>query len=206
MKISGIFSTKVLNYDDSYVFITDDGENLFKRKDGLDGYDINLYENRAAEITENKLFDLFGQNVKVKSWQERNKSLVDAMKMERKASIFILGLIFLVASFNLSSSLILLSIKKLREVGMLRVLGARKKEIMTIMIITGVKTALKGALVGLAFGFAIILMQNYFPFIPLPSDVYFIDYLPMELNFIDFTIICTLVIIFIVLASFCCKK
>ena len=76
-------------------FITlDDGENLFKRKDGLDGYDINLYENRAAEITENKLFDLFGQNVKVKSWQERNKSLVDAMKMERKASIFILGLIF----------------------------------------------------------------------------------------------------------------
>ena len=207
MKISGIFSTKVLNYDDSYVFITlDDGENLFKRKDGLDGYDINLYENRAAEITENKLFDLFGQNVKVKSWQERNKSLVDAMKMERKASIFILGLIFLVASFNLSSSLILLSIKKLREVGMLRVLGAKKKEIVTIMIITGVKTALKGALVGLAFGFAIILMQNYFPFIPLPSDVYFINYLPMELNFIDFTIICTLVIIFIVLASFFAAK
>ena len=163
-------------------------------------------ENRATEITENKLFDLFGQNVKVKSWQERNKSLVDAMKMERKASIFILGLIFLVASFNLSSSLILLSIKKLREVGMLRVLGARKKEIMTIMIITGVKTALKGALVGLAFGFAIILMQNYFPFIPLPSDVYFINYLPMELNFIDFTIICTLVIIFIVLASFFAAK
>ena len=128
------------------------------------------------------------------------------MKMERKASIFILGLIFLVASFNLSSSLILLSIKKLREVGMLRVLGARKKEIMTIMIITGVKTALKGALVGLAFGFAIILMQNYFPFIPLPSDVYFINYLPMELNFIDFTIICTLVIIFIVLASFFAAK
>ena len=117
-----------------------------------------------------------------------------------------MGLIFLVASFNLSSSLILLSIKKLREVGMLRVLGARKKEIMTIMIITGVKTALKGALVGLAFGFAIILMQNYFPFIPLPSDVYFINYLPMELNFIDFTIICTLVIIFIVLASFFAAK
>ena len=128
------------------------------------------------------------------------------MKMERKASIFILGLIFLVASFNLSSSLILLSIKKLREVGMLRVLGAKKKEIVTIMIITGVKTALKGALVGLAFGFAIILMQNYFPFIPLPSDVYFINYLPMELNFIDFTIICTLVIIFIVLASFFAAK
>ena len=76
MKISGIFSTKVLNYDDSYVFITlNDGENLFKRKDGLDGYDINLYDNRDAEIAKDKLFDLFWQSVKVKSWQDRNKSL-----------------------------------------------------------------------------------------------------------------------------------
>ena len=41
MKISGIFSTKVLNYDDSHLFITlEDGETLFKRKSGIDGYDM----------------------------------------------------------------------------------------------------------------------------------------------------------------------
>ena len=93
-----------------------------------------------------------GQSVKIKSWKEKNKSLVKAMELERKASIFILGLIFLVASFNLSSSLILLSIKKLKEVGMMKVLGVRKNEIKYIMIFLGVKTALKGALLGLGVG------------------------------------------------------
>ncbi|GIS04246.1 MAG: hypothetical protein CM15mP106_6930 [Candidatus Neomarinimicrobiota bacterium] len=76
-----------------------------------------------------KLDKLVGDDVIIKSWQEKNKSLVDAMKMERIAAIIILGLIFLVSSFNLSSSLILLSIRKMKEVGMVRVLGAPKKEL-----------------------------------------------------------------------------
>ena len=79
-----------------------------------------------AETVKEKLYNLLGESVNIKSWKEKNKSLVDAMELERKASIFILGLIFLVASFNLSSSLILLSIKKLKEVGMMKVLGVRK--------------------------------------------------------------------------------
>ena len=203
MKISGIFSTKVLNYDDSHLFITlEDGETLFKRKSGIDGYDIKLHDGKMAKIVKEKLYNLFGKSVIIKSWKEKNKSLVDAMEMERKASIIILGLIFLVASFNLSSSLILLSIKKLKEVAMIRVLGARRKEIMNIMIFLGLKTAMKGALIGLAIGFSFVFLQNYYPFIPLPSKVYFINYLPMKLNLVDFIIVFILVSIFIILSSY----
>ena len=203
MKISGIFSTKILNYDDSHLFITlDDGETLFKRKIGIDGYDIKLSDSRIAESAKRKLYNLSGQNVIIKSWKEKNKSLVDAMEMERKASIFILGLIFLVASFNLSSSLILLSIKKLKEVGMIRVLGARRSEIMNIMISLGVKTAMKGALIGLGVGLSFVFLQNNYQFIPLPSKVYFINYLPMKLDLIDFIIVFIMVSSFIILSSY----
>ena len=207
MKISGVFSTKVLNYDDSYLFISlADGESFFRRKSGIDGYDIKLYDTKMAEIVKKKLYNLMGQSVKIKSWKEKNKSLVKAMELERKASIFILGLIFLVASFNLSSSLILLSIKKLKEVGILKVLGVRKNEIMYIMIFLGVKTALKGALVGLAVGFILVLLQNHLQFIPLPSKVYFINYLPMKLDLIDFSIVLILVSSFIFLSSYFAAK
>ena len=203
MKISGIFSTKILNYDDSHLFITlDDGETLFKRKIGIDGYDIKLSDSRIAESAKQKLYNLSGQSVIIKSWKEKNKSLVDAMEMERKASIIILGLIFLVASFNLSSSLILLSIKKLKEVGMIRVLGARRSEIMNIMISLGVKTAMKGALIGLGVGLSFVFLQNNYQFIPLPSKVYFINYLPMKLDLIDFIIVFIMVSSFIILSSY----
>ena len=207
MKISGIFSTKVLNYDDSHLFITlKDGEILFKRKSGIDGYDIKLYNSKMIKTAKEKLYNFLGHGVIIKSWKEKNKSLVDAMEMERKASIFILGLIFLVASFNLSSSLILLSIKKLKEVGIMRVLGVRRKEIMNIMISLGFKTAMKGALIGMVVGLSLVFLQNKYPFIPLPSKVYFISYLPMKLSLIDFTIVFILVSCFIILSSYFAAK
>ena len=45
-KVSGIFSTKVLNYDDQIVFGTlGDGKMLFSRKNKIDGYDIRVDRN-----------------------------------------------------------------------------------------------------------------------------------------------------------------
>ena len=203
MSISGVFSTKVLNYDDSYVFMTlNDGKNLFKRKNNLDGYDVKVNNQNMIEITKSKLYKLVGENIVIKSWQEKNKSLVDAMKMERLAAIIILGLIFLVASFNLSSSLILLSIRKMKEVGMIRVLGAPKKELINVIVFLGIKTAMTGALIGLGIALLIIFLQNIFSFIPLPSKIYFIDFLPMKISAVDFILVCIMVSGFIILSSY----
>ncbi len=207
MNISGVFTSRVLNYDDSYIFMTlNDGENLFKRKKKIDGYDIKVYDQKMLEITKIKLNEIIGENVIIKSWQEKNKSLIDAMKMERLAAIFILGLIFLVASFNLSSSLILLSIRKIKEVGMIRVLGAPKKELMTVVVLLGIKTAMKGVLFGICIALSIIFFQNIFSFIPLPSKIYFIDFLPMKININDFFLVCIMVSSFVILSSYLAAK
>ncbi|MBI87258.1 MAG: hypothetical protein CMG63_04160 [Candidatus Marinimicrobia bacterium] len=207
MKISGIFSTKVLNYDESYVFVTiNDGKNLFKRKNTIDGYKIKTYNEAMTKSVIKKLDNLLDKNTRITSWKEKNKSLVDAMRMERKAAIIILGLIFLVSSFNLSSSLILISIKKMKEVGMMKVLGAQKKELMNVMIFLGIKTAIKGALIGLGIASFIVILQNLYEFIPLPSNVYFINFLPMKLSVIDFTLVFIIVSIFIIFSSYFAAK
>jgi len=207
MNISGVFSTKVLNYDDSYIFMTlNDGKNLFKRKKKIDGYDIKVYNQKKIQATRLKLNKLIGDNVTIKSWQEKNKSLVDAMKMERIAAMIILGLIFLVASFNLSSSLILLSIRKMKEVGMVRALGAPKKELMTVVVLLGIKTAMKGVLFGFCIALSIIFFQNVFSFIPLPSKIYFIDFLPMKISITDCFLVCIMVSSFVILSSYFAAK
>ena len=207
VKISAVFSTKVLNYDDSYVFMTmNDGKNLFKRKNNFDGYDIKVYNEKMIENTKLILYNFIGKNILIQSWQEKNKSLVSAMRMERLAAIVILGLIFLVASFNLSSSLILLSIRKMKEVGMIRVLGAPKHELMIVMVLLGIKTAMKGAFIGLGVALSIIFFQNVYSFIPLPSKIYFIDSLPMKLDVSDFILVCIMVSSFIILSSYFAAK
>jgi len=182
MIISGIFSTRVLDYDDRFVFLSlQDGKKLFRRKSGLDGIDIRVLPNVDASSLKSNLGQYFGESVTVHSWEDLNRSLVDAMKMERLGTIVILSLIFLVAAFNLAGALSLISIQKIKEVGILKAMGAPPNSIQKIMIQMGMSRAGKGAIYGFALGIILVLLQNKFGWIPIPSEIYFIDALPMVL-------------------------
>ena len=203
LTISGIFSTKILNYDDSYAFFTlADGKILFKRKDSYDGFDLRISEDKNIEDIRLNLMNIFKNDIQFYSWEEKNRSLVDAMKMERIGAIVILGLIFLVSSFNLASSLILISIRKMKEVGIIRAMGASQYSVMKIMIQLGIKKSLKGAVIGFSLAILLVLIQNTFFLIPLPSNIYFIDSLPMRLTGIDIGLVIIIASIFIISASY----
>jgi len=196
--ISGIFSTKVLDYDDRFTFITlDDGFKLFKRKIEYDGIDIRALDEHDLKKIKSNLKNEFHDKIKIQSWDEQNISLVNAMKMERLATIVILSLIFLVAAFNLASSLTLISIQKMKEVGILKAMGASSFSILKIMVNLGLSKAGKGALFGYIGGILVVLIQKQYALIPIPSEIYFIDALPMELYLSDFFLIGFLSIIFI---------
>ena len=66
----------------------------------------------------------------------------------------------------------------------------------------GLKRAGIGLLFGFFVGIILILMQNQFNLIPLPSSVYFIDSLPMVIYMSDILIILTVSFLFILIASF----
>ena len=203
MTISGIFSTRVLDYDDRFVFLSlQDGKKLFRRKSGLDGIDIRVLPNVDASSLKSNLGQYFGESVTVHSWEDLNRSLVDAMKMERLGTIVILSLIFLVAAFNLAGALSLISIQKIKEVGILKAMGAPPNSIQKIMIQMGMSRAGKGAIYGFALGIILVLFQNKFGWIPIPSEIYFIDALPMVLFPKDLFIVIFISILFIFTASF----
>jgi lipoprotein-releasing system permease protein len=124
------------------------------------------------------------------------------MKMERLGTIVILSLIFLVAAFNLAGALSLISIQKIKEVGILKAMGAPPNSIQKIMIQMGMSRAGKGAIYGFALGIILVLLQNKFGWIPIPSEIYFIDALPMVLFPKDLFIVIFISILFIFTASF----
>jgi len=127
---------------------------------------------------------------------------VEAMKMERLGTIVILSLIFLVAAFNLAAALSLISIQKIKEVGILKAMGAPAESIQKIIIRMGFNRAGKGAICGFILGILLALVQNQFGLIPIPSDIYFIDALPMVLFPKDLYTVIFISFMFILLASF----
>lgn len=88
----------------------------------------------------------------------------------------ILTLITLVAAFNIAATLIMIVMRKTKEIGILKSMGASNKDIMNIFIIQGVTTGIIGALLGLAAGVGICIYLKLYPIsMPGGGSVYYID-------------------------------
>ena len=187
--VGGIFTIQVLDFDDKIAFIPKDvGEKLFLRKDGPDGLDIRLHDNSNIGIVVNMIKSNFPE-VTIKKWNDLHRELFSAMKFERIGALFVLSLIIVVACFNLITTLILVSAQKIRQIGILQVMGCSKKVIKSIIMSQGVMIGSIGIFTGSLVGVLFIKIQNIFGLIPLPEDIYFISFLPMDIYFYDIIII-----------------
>ena len=127
---------------------------------------------------------------KIKKWSDLHRELFNAMKFERFGALFVLSLIIVVACFNLITTLILVSAQKIRQIGILQVMGCSKKSIKSIIMNQGLIIGSIGIFTGLFVAILFIKIQNNFGLIPLPEDIYFITFLPMDIYFYDiFTIL-----------------
>ena len=204
--VSGIFNVQVLDLDDKIAFISKDvGQKLFLRKNGPDGLDIRLDKNSDFQIIANMIKNKF-TNIKVNKWSDLHSELFNAMRFERIGALFVLSLIIVVACFNLITTLILVTAQKIRQIGILQVMGCSQKVIKTIIMSQGVMIGSIGITAGLIFGVIIIILQNTYGLIPLPEDVYFISFLPMNIYFYDIITILSISFGMVILSVFIAAK
>ena len=108
------------------------------------------------------------------------------MKLEKMAMFVILSLIIMVAAFNIISSLIMVVMEKTREIGILKSMGATTRSIRKVFMFEGLAIGIGGTLVGSLLGYSVCWAQLEYKFFSLPSDVYFIDFLPVLMEWQDF--------------------
>ena len=203
IQVSGLFYSKILDYDDKYIFIPENiGKRLFQSISNINYLDIKIKDTGNKEIIKEKLNKLFNGDIKVQSWKDRHSTLVKAMKMEKIGSIIVLSLIILVASFNMVATLSLITIKKIKDIGILRLLGVNLKDIRKILVMQALIIGSIGTFFGIFFGIIIVYFQNKLGIISLPNDIYAMDLLPMVLTFRDVLIIFLICFFFIVIPGF----
>ena len=187
--VGAIFNVQVLDFNDRIAFIDQEtGNNLFLRKKFYDGIDIRLQDGHSLNKLQSDIL-AYSPNSKLETWKELHSNLFSAMKLERLGSLVVLSLIVLVGCFNLSTTLMLTTIQRIKQYGILSTLGATKKTIRNIIIKQGFYTGSIGILIGLLIGLAFVATQNVFGIIKLPSDIYFTSNLPMLIYFKDILLI-----------------
>ena len=201
VEVSKIFNSEVLDFDDRVVFISEEiADRIFLRKKNHDGIDIRLRDRKKLSLFKLKLQNDY-KKLSINSWEDLHKALVTAMRLERLGALAVLCLIILVSSFNLISTLVLVIIQKIRQIGILRAIGSSNKSIRKIILIQGILIGGVGVFIGIIASLILIAIQNIYGIIPIPSDIYFINQLPMIIKPNDVLIVMFISLIFITVSS-----
>ena len=204
--IGGIFDVQILDFNDKVIFIPQEiGKKLFLRKKGFDGIDIRL-TNESDPSKVKKIIQKKVTNSNLETWSEIHNNLFSAMRLERIGSLVVLSLIVLVGCFNLTTTLMLITIQKIRHFGILTAIGASKNNIHNIIFKQGFFTGLIGIFFGLLMSLGFIMVQNIFGLIKLPEDIYFTTSLPMIINASDLIVISAITLFMIFISSLIASK
>lgn len=183
--VTGIFKLDLFDYDESYAFISlAEGQRIFEMGERVSGFDIRLTNYRYVQAAKDLLQSQLDSSVTINTWSDLHRSLFGAMQLEKYGSFVALSFIILVAIFNLTSSLVMLIMEKIREIGIMQALGMNNKQIQQIFLRLGYLIGLIGLGSGVSLALIVCGLQQAYHFIPLPS-VYFITYLPVVIQPLD---------------------
>ena len=208
--ISGIFRTGFYEFDKNFVFLNlSDALSIFDKEENDQNLEIYLKDPMKADTYKNEIQKL-NPNYFVYSWTDLHKSFFSALKVERNVMFVILTLILIVAAFNIISGLTILIKNKTKEIAILKTLGLSNQSIKKSFFLTGFTIGFIATLTGIIFGIIFslnvekirIFLSKVFNFELFPSDVYFLEKLPSEINIYAVFIVFIFSIIISALASY----
>ncbi len=151
--IGGLFKVGMHEYDNSFIFMPlSEAQSFFHLPDAVSGIEVYSDAPLKIELLRRAIAINLGGEYRQFDWQERNKSFLNALNVERNVMFIILTLIILVAAFNIVSSMIMLVRSKNADIAVLRSMGASSGMVMRVFLITGASIGVIGTFVGTILG------------------------------------------------------
>ena len=209
-KIAGIFNTGFLEFDQNIVFLNiNDALSIFDKTSNDKNIEIYLANPLEANKYKKKI-EKINSNYFIYTWADLNKSFFSALKIERNVMFIILTLIVIVAAFNIISGLTILIKNKTKEIAILKTLGLNSASIKKSFFLTGFTigffATICGIILGILFSLNIekfrMLLSSAFNLEIFPTDIYFLERLPSEINFYSIIIIFILSLLVSAIASY----
>ena len=185
-RVVGVFETGFYEIDDHWTFTSINAEQrLLSIDDSVNQMELNVDNlNRAGDVAR-EVEKVAGTKYTTTTWMERNKQLLGALKMERIVTVITIGLIELVAAFNIFITLVMMVMQKYRDIAVLMSMGARRSQVRWIFMLQGVLIGVVGSAIGLTLGYTLCYYANKYHWVALDQTVYALSFVPFEPRGLD---------------------
>lgn len=192
--VVGVFDYGMIEYDSSTAYVSlEDAMDFFETRSKITGIEVRVDDIYQARQTGEKIAETLGYPFYSRNWEDSNRSLFRALRLERMAIGIFLGFIVLVAALNIVSTLTMLVMEKKRDIAVLMSMGARKSGIRKIFIYDGMIIGTVGTLLGTLFGYLICRFLETSNFIkeaiPFDDNVYPISEFPVRIEPVYFLVV-----------------
>jgi lipoprotein-releasing system permease protein len=161
--IAGMFSSGYYEYDLNFFLVSlPEAQKIYNVGDQLHGISIRTKDPMRAKEIKERLNRKLEPPTEVVSWMDMNRHLVGAVAVEKVVMFILLLLIIVVAAIGLMSTLITVTVQKTKEIGLLKALGARDRQIVAVFTLYGFLVGLLGSIFGVIAGLSLLFWRNEF--------------------------------------------
>ncbi len=189
-EVTGVFNTGMFQYDNQFVLMSLPASQQFAGLDSaVSGIEIRLRNPDEAPAVGRRLEEQLGFPYRSLDWQDQNRGLFSALKLEKLAMGLVIFFIMIVAAFNIVGTLTMVVTDKTREIGILQAMGVRGRSIGRIFLLQGALIGAVGTFIGLVLGLGIAYVVDRSGLVRIDPAVYFIDKLPVHVQPLDVLVV-----------------
>jgi lipoprotein-releasing system permease protein len=204
LKVSGIFDLGMWDFDIGYVLTSlEKARSLFQMEDGVQGVQVMTRDPMHVEVVAEELREKLGAQFYVTTWKEQNRTLFAQLEVENNLMLLLLAFILVVACFAIASTLITLTFRKTREIGLLKAVGVSSPQVLLVFMWQGLISGVIGCVAGLGLGRLVLYYRNdlltflrrALHFDILPKELYHLAELPATVTWADVILISSIAIV-----------
>jgi len=180
--VTGIFKAGVYDYDSKYILTDISSAKRLLGQQAREGWHIQLADTTDIPDAMLMLNRRLPEGWKPLSWNERNRKLFSALKLERLATISILLMALMIASLSIAGVIFLITSSKRKDIAIFSSMGMVRSKIISIFIYNAFYIGAVGALIGCVASTLVCIVLKIWP-MHLP-DSYYLNFLPVKVDII----------------------
>lgn len=193
VEIASIFDTSFTDYDRMYVYTPlgftqglmgvdgAAGNKVELTVDDIDGINDSAIRLHSDMMTAAYSGELPG-TYRIGTVLESGMMYFNWLELLDTNVVVILVLMMLVSGFTLVSSLFIIILERVNTIGILKALGGSNRSLRHIFVLLGSRVILWGMAIGDLVGISLMLLQYYTHWLPLNPEAYYLDYVPVTIN------------------------